>query len=262
MGNRLARLGLILGMLAGSRIADGAPPPDYFLAVAVRPITLVRHEVDVKGPFDQTRAETLLVGPSYSCHVVGVGSRPVAQQGASFNWYGIERPTEEPERRLSVVCSLTGDEPSKVVTGEAVCLLSPSKRLTTGRPSDASDRLNYYKGYRIVDAKPDVRREIEIRLESGPQPHELTKAAVLCVPVEEWHHHEHFPIVEEGTCLMLYEVFPRSRTSIKTVDQFGLNKLERSARRYLLAPAKIVHPQDHSKPERVPRRQNRGQTSD
>jgi hypothetical protein len=244
MGNRLTNLTLLFAILVSLRSAAGAPPLDYFLAITVRPSTLVKHEVDLQGPFDPTRVQTLLVGPSYFCHAVGIGSQPVARQGACFNWYKIEKPSRQPERLLSVRSPFSGKDPFEVAIGDAACLLSPAKRLTTGPPSDASEELSYLKGYRILEGR-DLRKKVKLTLETGSESHTITKPAFLCVPAEEWHHHEHFPVTNKDGCLLVYELLPKSQTgSITTIDQFGLNKLEVSSRRYLLAPAKIMGEQD------------------
>ncbi len=244
MVNRLTTLTLLFAILASLKSAAGAPPLDYFLAVTVRPSTLIKHEVDLQGPFDQTRVETLLVGPSYFCHAVGVGLQPVAQQGACFNWYKIDEPNKEPERPLSVQSPFLGEASVEVVIGNAACLLSPAKRLTTGRPSDASEGLSYLKGYRILEGR-DLRKKVQLTLGSDPELNTVTKAAFLCVPADEWHHDEHFPIHNKDGCLMIYELLPTSQTgNITTIDQFGLNKLEAHSGRYLLAPATIVGKED------------------
>lgn len=85
MGNRLTTLTSLFAILTSLQNAAGAPPLDYFLAVTVRPSTLIKHEVDLQGPFDPTRVETRLAGPDYFCHAVCVGLQPVAQEGACFN---------------------------------------------------------------------------------------------------------------------------------------------------------------------------------
>jgi hypothetical protein len=244
MGNRLTTLTFLFAILIGLQNAEGAPPLDYFLAVTVRPSTLVKHEVDLQGPFDQTRVKTLLAGPSYFCHAVGVGSQPVARQGACYNWYKIEKPSKQAKRLLSIRCPLRGEESFGVAIGAPSCLLAPAKRLTTGRPSDASEELSYLKGYRVLEGR-DLRKKVELTLEPGSESHTVIKPAFLCVPAQEWHHHEHFPVTKKHGCLLVYELLPKNETgSITTIDQFGLNKLEASSRRYLLAPAKIVGEDD------------------
>ena len=244
MGNRLTTLTFLFAILTSLQNAAGAPPLDYFLAVMVRPSTLVKHAVDLQGPFDPSRVETLLVGPRYFCHTVRVGSHPIALEGSCFNWYEIEKPSRQADRLLSVRSPMNGEESFEVAIGDAACLLSPAKRLTTGPPSDASEELSYLKGYRILEG-PDLHKKVELTLEPGSEFHTITKPAFMCVPAQEWHHHEHFPVTNKDGCLLVYELLPKSQTgNITTIDQFGLNKLEANSRRYLLAPAKIIGRED------------------
>ena len=244
MGNRLTTLTILFASLLNLRDAAGTPPLDYFLAVTVRPSTLIKHEVDLRGPFDQTRVDTLLAGPSDFCHAVGVGSQAVARQGACYNWYKIEEPSKQARWLLSIRSPLRGEESFEVALGEAACLLSPAKRLTTGPPSNASEELSYLKGYRILEGR-DFRKKLEVTLEPGPEAHTITKPVFLCVPTEVWHHDEHCPITNKDECLLVYDLLPKSQTgNITTIDHFGLNKLEASSRRYLLAPARIVGKRD------------------
>lgn len=137
-----------------------------------------------------------------------------------------------------------GEDSVEVVIGNAACLLSPAKRLTTGRPSDASEELSYLKRYRILEGR-DLRKKVQLTLGSDSESNTVTKPAFLCLPTDEWHHEEHFPIQNKDGCLMIYELLPTSQTSnITTIDQFGLNKLETNSRQYVLTPATTVGEED------------------
>ena len=132
MGNKLAALTSVLIALAGPWSSVGAPPLDHYLALSVKPSTPIKHEVELKGPFDRERAVTLLAGPRYFCQQVGFASRTEERQSDCFNWYEIRSAEKCPSRLLSVRCSLTGGPPFRVVIGGAACLLSTCEKTNDG----------------------------------------------------------------------------------------------------------------------------------
>ena len=96
----------------------------------------------------------------------------------------------------------------------------------------------------------DIRKERRLKVELGSELQEIAKAAFLYVPVQEWHHDEHFPIAESAQSLLGFELPPKQlTTSITTIDQFGMHTLEAGSRRFLLTPAEITDLEgDRSRP--------------
>jgi hypothetical protein len=75
----------------------------------------------------------------------------------------------------------------------------------------------------------------------GPQDRITTKAAFLCLPVEQWHHDEHSTLEGSEACMLVYEVQPHNcNVSVTTIDQFGLNALEARSGKWICVPAQLV----------------------
>jgi hypothetical protein len=223
-------------------VAAASEPVGFFEVVAVTPSRVINHEVDLKGRFDSGVTETFLKGPVLFSHAVGFGDEAVQLPNAYLNWYKIEKPVSEPRRTLSVRDSLRGNEKVEVTVENSAFLLSPSQRVTAGPPSRVPDGLNHFKAYRIVNS-PKMQRELHITGAFGPEDRVTTKAALLCVPVEQWHHDEHSTVKNPTACLMVYELQPvELDSSITTIDQFGLNQLKASSGNWLCVPAQMGKP--------------------
>ncbi len=217
---------------------------DFFEVVSVTPSRVIEHEVDVKGPFDDKAMETLLSGPVLFSHAVGVDQTAAKEPKACLNWYRIERPAKESPRTLTVSGSLEGgkNEKHEMTIASPAFLLSPAQRLTSGTPDPVPEGLSYFKAYRIDDAKP-IKQSVKLNGAFGPKQRTAAKAVFLCVPVEEWHHDEHFPVESPQDCLIVYELQPHQcEASVATIDQFGLNKLQAKSSNWLCLRAKIVKP--------------------
>ena len=94
----------MLGCVELAAFADA--PIGFAEVVAVKPSTLIDHEVDVQGPFDEAAVETFLVGPQFFSHAVGFGQEIVRAREAYLNWYQITRPTARtPQDRARARCT-------------------------------------------------------------------------------------------------------------------------------------------------------------
>ena len=224
-------------------VASAATPLNSFEVVAVTPSRVIKHEVDLKGPFDDNAFENLLTGPRRFSHAVGFEQKAVQERKSCLNWYQILEPSTEPRRTLTVRDALRANGAYQITIGRSAFLLSPAQRLTTGSPSPIPDTLNYFKAYEILDA-PSINQKVKLSGTFGPAERTATKAVFLCVPVEEWHHDEHFPVKNSQDYLVVYELLPHKHTAkIATIDQFGLNELEARSSNWLCVHATSSEPQ-------------------
>ena len=206
----------------------------------VTPSRKIDHEVNLKGPFDSEITETFLSGPKFFSQAIGHGDKTHGQPRAYLNWYRIERPTDEPDRVLSVEDKLQGGQPYSITLGKAAMLLSPAQRLATGPASEIPERLNYFKAYKIVKGGPKGK-DVKLTGTLGPARPKVLKATYFCVPVEHWHHDQHSPVKSSKDCLVVYELESQDvKNSVTTLDQFGMNTLKTTSSKWLCVPARLV----------------------
>ena len=214
-------------------------PVGFCEVVAVTPSRTINHEIDLKGQFDKEVTETFLTGPQLFSHAVGFGGKAPANEDTYLNWYKIEKPVAEPRRVLSVRDPLRGNGRHQIVIENAAFLLSPSQRVTSGPPSRIPAELNPFKAYRIVGS---VTGNWKAKLTGsfGPEERVATKAVFLCVPVQQWHHDEHFAIKNPAACMLVYELIPNEvKLKVSTIDQFGLNSLAVSSTKWMCLPTQV-----------------------
>lgn len=223
-------------------VACAANPLDFFEVVNVTPSRVIKHEVQSKSPFDNDVIETVLTGPQFFSHAVGFKHEAIQEPRAYLNWYEIAQPPKEPRRTVVVRDPLRGKDAHSITIGSSAFLLSPAQRITTGSPSPIPDGLNYFRAYRILDA-PLVSKTVKLNGTLGPEDRTATRAILLCVPIEQWHHDEHFRVKDSQDCLIVYELLPQKHSvSITTIDQFGLNKLDAHASNWLCVRARTSEP--------------------
>ena len=226
--------------LSVTAVADAGNHLDLYEVAKVTPSRLIKHDVTIQGRFDAARTVTDLKGPEFFSQPVGMQEKRPQDRDSCLNWYRITNAKSAPKRVLSLRDHLHGSNSYQLRLGSAEFLLSPARRLTSGSPSEASDRLSYFKAYRIIEA-PQVDRQVELNDSFGPSGRQVVRAALLCIPVEQWHHHEHFPIQNPKDCLVVYELQPHKHDAkTSTLDQFGLNELNIESCVWLSVPAQIV----------------------
>jgi hypothetical protein len=231
---------LLFVLLSHQSLLAAVTAADFLEVVAVSPKRVINHEVELKGSFDDETIETLLTGPKLFSQSVGIGTERKQGQMAYLNWYKIAKPTDEPLRVLSVRDELTGKGIHQITIEESEYLLSPAQRIATGPPSQIPDKLNHFKAYRVGNAT-QVSKKLKLSGAFGGANRTVVKAAFFCLPVEEWHHHERFPIKDSSRCMLVYELLPQQvDVSITTLDQFGLNTLAGGSSGWLCVPAEIV----------------------
>lgn len=231
---------LLWSLMLLNTIARVATPIESFEVMTVTPGRVIKHEVELKGPFDDDVVERFLVGPQLFSHAVGVAKNAIEQPKAYLNWYRITKPTDELKRVLSVRDTLRGNDTHQITIDQPAYLLSPAQRLTSGSPSAIPDTLNYFMAYTINPA-PEIKQKVKLAGTFGAEDRTATKAVFLCVPVQHWHHHEHSPIKTARRCLVVYELLPQKHDiTVTTIDQFGLNNLEAQSSDWLAVDAEMV----------------------
>lgn len=221
-------------------IAAADRPVESFEVLAVNPSRVIKHEVELKGPFDDDVVERFLIGPQLFSQAVGFNKNAIQEPKAYLNWFKIAKPAEEPERVVTVRDALRGKDTQQMTIERPVYLLSPSQRLKSGSPSPIPDKLNYFMAYEINDS-PAIKQPVKLAGAFGPEDRTATKAVLLCLPVEQWHHHQHSPVKNAQRCLVVYELLPHLHAStVNTIDQFGLNKLETQSSKWLCVDAQLV----------------------
>ena len=232
--------------LSAAAVADADDQLDLFEVVKVTPSRLIKHDLTIQGRFDAERIVTDLKGPEFFSHPVGKHEKRARDRDSCLNWYRITDAKSEPARRLSLRDPLHGSDSYPLRVGSAEFVLSPAQRLTSGSPSEASARLSYFKAYRIVEG-PQVNQQVELNDSLGPQSRQVIRAALLCIPVEQWHHDDHSPIKNPKDCLVVYELQPHKHNAkMSIMDQFGLNELSIESSVWLTVPAEIVADQSAS----------------
>ena len=111
--------------------------------------------------------------------------------------------------------------------------LGRSPKAEKAFPSEVPVGLDHYKAYRIVDA-PALELEVEIKGSVGDGKRTVGRPVLLCVPAEEWHHEEYFPVTHPSGCFVVYELDASELSEqYSFIDQFGLNQLGASTSRWL-----------------------------
>ena len=76
---------------------------------------------------------------------------------------------------------------------------------------------------------------------AGADTRRLGKPLFVCLPTQEWHHDEHFPVSHPSDCLVVYELDELEHTeSVSTIDQFGLNELRTKQSKWLCVRAVLL----------------------
>jgi hypothetical protein len=136
-----------------------------------------------------------------------------------------------------------------MVIQNAAFLLAPTQRITSGPPSRIPEGLSPFKAYEITSAGEKNRNVVKLSGAFGPDERVLDRAAYLCVPVELWHHHDHFPIKHQEHCMLVFEMQGRPcDVNLTTLDLFGMNRLKAKSSKWICVPAEVVeNPSDESR---------------
>lgn len=206
--------------------ADSGEPATFW-TVTADPSTPVIHGLEIKSALDAERRFVTLRGPQLFSGPEKVASGELPDY---LNWYKIRKPPAEPVKTLSVSDGYSEGSSFELRLGTPQYFLMPAKRIQSGPPPKIPENLNHFIAFAIENAD-------DLKVSKAVP----GKPAFLCVPAEEWHHEENFPIKSPATYLMVYEAegSPESPKAT-TIDQFGINALATAKKQYVYVIAKAV----------------------
>jgi len=231
---RVAGALLVLASTVAAEPPTSGPGIESMVIQAVQAAKTIRHEVEFRSPLGSTRREVMLEGPAYHSFSLVTG-HDQRREEARFNWYRIAGKKEQAPRRVAVV--VKGEKPSRVEfgVGPARFFLATAQALTKGPPPAAPEELSHMVAYGInEEGDAGAAGKVEVSTGGGKITVRLGRPLFLCVPVEEWHHAEYFPVGDAGFRLVVYETMAFGKENapeIATLDQFSLGalRLERAA---------------------------------
>lgn len=184
----------------------------------------VFHGLEIKASSDSEKRWASLKGPKF--YSAPIRETP-GELPSYLSWYEIRKPKAETPRSITLRDSFSGEQSFTVTLGDPAFFAMPVQTLGDGAPKQIPETLDHFIAFKIINPE-----SVEL-----PEP-TPGKPAYVCIPAEEWHHAEHFPIKRPGTLLMVYalETSPaNSKTTI--IDQFGLNKLTMQSKDMVYVPA-------------------------
>ncbi len=215
-------------------------PVDFLEVLSVVPARPIEHSVELKSTFDESKVETMLVGPKMFARPVECMARSVKKPRAYLNWFKIVEPGSEPVREVEVLDMVRGSSNKLLKIQTAEYLLSPSQLITTGSPDSIPHGLDNYKAYRVVGAS-SLDRQINLTGSSGPEVRRLGKPLFVCLPTREWHHDDYSAASHPNDGFVVYELDAHRVTeSVSTIDQFGLNELQATKTQWLCVRAALL----------------------
>ena len=222
--------------------ADWTEAEDFrWIVFSGEPKSKIFHTVDTKSRLDGKKKVTSLRGPM----ALSVSHRETKEEAPPYlAWYKIADATNQ-DNGSWVLEDAANSKPYSVELGAARFLLSPSKRLTSGTPKKEPHDLDIFKAYEISMSSCEP---IELQ-----QEHPLigklagnAKPKYLCMPVEESHHDEVFPIKKPDLCFVVYELIrPATMDSeavLASIDQFGIHRLKAAQASLICIPARVRSP--------------------
>lgn len=204
------------------------------LVYETRPENVIKHGVDWSSSLDPKRTESLLTGPSlFSAEIK---PEPGSKETILFSWFDMPESSESPEPRPVRVTTDQEKTATSLTVGPAAYFLSKTQQLSEGTPAENPASLSQFVAYPVTGGEFQPR-SVEFETSEGPQSYQLDAARFLCVPAEEWHHDEHFGVVDASACWLVYDIPAADESrSISTLGQFGFNKLELSGSKWLCVP--------------------------
>jgi hypothetical protein len=221
-------VGLLFGCVASNSASLAHSPVDFLEVIRVKPAQVIEHGVETKSRYDSERKESSLEGPVYFSRGVGAMKRAVKSPQAYMNWFAIKNAVAQPKREVDVLDMVRGASSKRLRIGNEAFLISPSQLLTSGTPDEVPAGLDVYKAYQIHDGTA-VELKLDIDSSLGKGTAKVGKPVYLCMPSEEWHHDETFPVTHPNDCFVVYEIDAQPTTAtFNTIDQFGINELKAS----------------------------------
>ena len=129
-------------------------------------------------------------------------------QPVRFSWYEFEDADEF--QPVTVRVTISAGSEADLVVDQAVYLLSMAQILDIGAPGRLPAMLSQYVAYSIVAPLDRDRQQIpaapNLALDINSK-----SAALLCLPVEQWHHHDYFPVKSSDSCWIAYGAVRRTK---------------------------------------------------
>ncbi len=205
------------------------------------PASKIFHTVDTKSRLDEKRKVTSLRGPM----ALSISHREEKEKTPPYlAWYRIANPTQDDNGSWTLE-DAANSKPYAVDLAAASFLLTPAKRLTSGTPKKEPSDLDIFKAYEISESSCEP---IELQLDHPLVGTMAGKATpkYLCMPVEESHHDEVFPIKKPDFCFVVYELInPAEKEnimSLTSIDQFGIHSLSATQSSLICVPARVHSP--------------------
>lgn len=206
------------------------------------PASKIFHTVDTKSRLDEKRKVTSLRGPM----ALSISHKEDKQKTPPYlAWYKIADPIKEDNGSWTLE-DAENRKPYSVDLAAASFLLTPAKRLTSGPPKKEPSDLDIFKAYEISKSSCEP---IELQ-QDHPLFGRMAATATpkyLCMPVEESHHDEVFPIKKPGFCFVVYELINpaelEDKMTLTSIDQFGIHRLSATQSSLICVPARVRSPQ-------------------
>ena len=220
-------------------------PAEYFEVIKVTPREKIDHRVRISDPFKENLFPVRLRGPLYFSQPISSpasSEKPPRKPPAILNWYTVQESALESGRTL-LLTDLLSARPYRVKLAEPRYLLSPAQKVTTGNPAAIPQGLNYFLAYRIEESDQPLD-EFKNRVIGKSPRRKLLSPYLICLPVEERHHFDRFPVKAKGVLLVVYKATPRSQEgNISTLDQFGVNRLEMLSNDWIYIKGRMLSPE-------------------
>ena len=204
--------------------ATAASPHDVF---SVTPSNPVFHGLEVKTAIDAKRRWVSLRGPQFYSAPAAITADALPD---FLTWYQVRKPDPEPARSIQLTDEFSGEQVFSVTLAGPAFYLIPAQSIRSGPPQEIPPTLNRFLAFQIQQLDP-----------AAPIDALPGKPAFVCLPAEEWHHDDHYPIKTDAKLLMVYETKPQTVDPEATViDSFGLNRLTIGGQRFLYVTAKRI----------------------
>ena len=184
---------------------------------------VIQHEVKLQTVLASEPQAVTLVGPvRFSTTELSEGNKTTR---AALSWYEISELAEQESRTVTIWRDKS--EQIQIDLGRPVYLLTPAMILTSGAPEDHPVSLNNFVAFRVAAQHISISKLVEKPAGLA----NVEEALYLCLPAEEWHHEEHFPIKMPSRGFIIVSG-PQSTgpNKLTMLDQFGLNEVMAKSR--------------------------------
>lgn len=213
---------------------------DLLSADANEPIV---HSMKTRSLLDDSLRRTTLSGPSgflYPTSLVDNDFAAVIDMPREFwNLYDITYGGSSKPRDIAIRDRIH-QTPATLRLGDAKHFLSKAQWITTGAPGELEPQLDFYKAYEVLDAPENEPAKLRLTAINGQSERVLLKPAFVCLPVEESHHENSYPIHSADRCIVLYQAGEiEVDRKLSTIDQFGLHTMKATASRLIALTGEI-----------------------